>query len=122
MAINDFHRVFVYGSLKSGFFNNRVMERARGKLLRSDITPPHYTMLDLGSYPAVVANGNTAIKGEVWEVEDLRPLDLLEGYPSYYTREQITLQNGDDMPWMYMLNSPHSIRHEVDNGNWLEKR
>ena len=118
--VENFHRVFVYGSLKSTFYNNVVMRNAGGVLIRTDTTPADYTMLDLGSYPAVIREGNTSIKGEVWEVATLAPLDRLEGYPSYYTREQIKLNKGDDMPWMYMLTSRRGIRNTVDTGIWLE--
>lgn len=80
--------VFVYGTLKQGYGNYPVMERAEGQLISKAHTDgKKYDLYDLGPYPAVV-KGKFSIIGELYVVEDLKPLDRLEGYPRFYNREK----------------------------------
>ena len=96
--------VFVYGSLKEGFHNHAVMDRARGKLIRTGITLPEYDMISFGAYPGVLAGGECVIKGEVYEVEDIGPLDRLEGHPTFYERRIVNIACKDFIKaWMYVL-------------------
>lgn len=99
--------VFVYGSLKKGYGNNRLLEFAT--LIGSDeTTSEDYELRCWGAYPAVYKGGVTSIKGEVYEIDDniLRSLDSLEGYPSFYNRELVSLKSGRDA-WMYYIDAHH---------------
>ena len=98
------HKVFVYGTLKAGFGNHRLLTNA--KFLGDAKTPANYTMYSTGGFPAVIKQGDTVITGEIYEVtdEEFKRLDSLEGYPSMYTREQIELQDSDETPWIYLWN------------------
>lgn len=113
-------KVLVYGSLKAGFGNHPVITRAGGKLLGVVKTLPRYTMISMGYFPGVLNGGDTAITGEIYEVDSLRGLDALEGHPSFYKRELVATDNGDTV-WMYILNRDYTIRHngqEVESGEW----
>lgn len=74
---------FVYGTLKEGFrFHDRL---GNSKLLGIAETKPEYTMYSLwdGGYPAIIHQGDTSIKGEVYEVseeETEEALYRLEGF------------------------------------------
>ena len=83
------HRIFVYGSLRAGFGNHRLLKDSR--YIGEAVTAPQYTMLHLGGFPGVVADGQTSIVGEVYEVDHdtLRLLDRLEGHPNFYARTPI---------------------------------
>jgi len=50
-------------------------------------------MFSLGSFPGVVRGGETAIEGEVYEVDaaTLAGLDQLEGHPHFYRRTPVRL-------------------------------
>jgi gamma-glutamylcyclotransferase (GGCT)/AIG2-like uncharacterized protein YtfP len=101
IAIN---KVFVYGSLKEGFHNHVVMEMAGGKLVATGITMPQWDMVSFGAYPGVIGNGECVIKGEVYEVEDLRPIDRLEGHPTFYERFVVDIACKEPVKaWMYVL-------------------
>jgi gamma-glutamylcyclotransferase (GGCT)/AIG2-like uncharacterized protein YtfP len=93
--------VFVYGSLKRGFHNHGILEGSNARFRGNHKTEANYTMYSLGSFPGVVQGGETSIRGEVYEVDSLKSLDTLEGYPSFYTRIKIDTRWGP--VWMYIL-------------------
>ena len=119
--------VFVYGSLLSGgsgtkegaFGNHRVI--ANAKFLGEHVTDASYHFLNLGAFPGVVEKGETAIKGEVYEVTDdiFASLDRLEGYPSFYGRKQIDTAYGK--AWIYLLPKSYLSYSKVFSGNWRTK-
>ena len=111
------YNVFVYGTLKKGHGNHRLLEKA--KFLGKHITKAKYTLLDLGPYPAVLNAGDSSIKGEIYEIDQntLRDLDRLEGYPHLYQRHKITSPHGE--AWMYTMEDPLMTHVEViDSGEW----
>lgn len=97
-------KVFVYGTLKRGRGNFGVMERSKGRYIGDTKIDNKFAMISLGAFPAAlkgIAGG--CITGEVFEVEDMSPLDGLEGYPMFYDREIIETEHGD--AWIYYLNT-----------------
>lgn len=93
--------VFVYGTLKRGHGNHRVMIPSGGEYLGDHVTKPVYNMFTNSSYPAITKGGTTPITGEVYLVEDMTPLDRLEGYPNFYNREEIDTPYGK--AWVYFI-------------------
>ena len=90
-------RVFVYGTLKSGHGNNRLL---RG----SELVGMATTEEPMGFYGKGIpfmfhepAEGHEAVKvrGELWDVdnETLKALDQLEGHPTWYRREITSLRD-----------------------------
>ena len=111
------HNVLVYGSLRRGLHNHYLLEHT---LFVGNIkTPALWTLYDLGAFPAVVPGGNTAITGEVYQVDDatFAELDLLEGYPDFYQRRQIDTDLG--LLWIYYLPKAAPDFIKVDSGDWL---
>jgi gamma-glutamylaminecyclotransferase len=94
-------RLFVYGTLRLGESNHRLL--ARSRLLGLYTTPACYTMYDLGGYPGVLPEGSTAVAGEVYRIIPalMRDLDRLEDYPRLYGRRQIPTPWG--LAWIYLL-------------------
>lgn len=73
--------IFVYGSLKKGFYNHSLIEPFE-KIADGTINGKMYS---LGAFPAIVLTNdpNELIHGEVYDVNTvsgLRRLDCLEGY------------------------------------------
>jgi len=120
MSTENVHTVFVYGSLKRGFGNHRLLENEGVKFLGEAETPARFKMLHLGGFPGVVP-GDQSIKGEVYEVNDevFQSLDWLEGFPSFYNRSQIEVQEGT-LAWMYHLNTPAEYYdcEVIESGEW----
>lgn len=115
-------KVFVYGSLMSGLLNSKLLSAS--KLLGEFTTPPKYKMFDLGLFPCVVRGGDTAIKGEIYEVDGytLDRLDALEGHPDFYRRQAIQTDHGTTWVYLYAhdIQCLGSVR--VPNGDWRAYR
>lgn len=84
--------LFVYGTLKQGFGNNRVMRASKdadGKAIGDSVflceaSLPGYEMYSLGGFPAIVPteDKNSVVIGELWRVvsaNQWRNIDALEG-------------------------------------------
>lgn len=92
------HLIFVYGSLKKGYYNHRLMEGTRfiGKGVLSGAT-----LYDMNiSFPCILLDGShNKVIGEIYEVDEiqLKAIDRLEGYregrgrDNLYNREEVTV-------------------------------
>jgi gamma-glutamylcyclotransferase (GGCT)/AIG2-like uncharacterized protein YtfP len=110
--------LFVYGSLLRGEPNHRLLEHA--VFVGPARTRPSFTLFSLGPYPAMVAEGSTAIVGEIFDVDPptLLRLDRLEGVPRFYDRVQVALEDGREVD-AYVLR-PHQVagRSFIPSGDW----
>lgn len=95
--------VFVYGSLKSGHWNNCLLEKA--EFLGKAVTKDRFLMTTVGfpyMIPENLVDDKTKLKpvvGEVYRVEDTltrKRLDNLEGVDcGHYRHEEVTVRLGD---------------------------
>lgn len=117
------HRVFVYGTLIAGEHNahwasgaRRVGARAVGRIF------------DTGyGFPAFRPEGEGTVKGEMLTVDDegLKRMDVLEGYPRLYRREQITVatdRGGAAVAWVYIMNNLPKDVSVIESGDWVAYR
>ena len=110
-------KAFVYGSLLSGLGNHDVLNGSK-RIARDVRTAPLFTMhAYCGGFPAVVGNGEHAIRGEVYEVDSdtLQRLDRLEGHPRFY-RRTMTVIDGIGECWIYLL--ARCDAEVIENGDW----
>lgn len=118
------HRVFVYGTLLAGEANHHVLGGAA--CLAETATLPHFALMNLGAYPALVdaAEGRgVPVHGEVYEVDDetLARLDVLEDYPKLYDRRVITLAD-DSQALTYVMHRQRLPRRRlIACGNWRRR-
>lgn len=88
--------LFVYGSLKKGFENEHILEKA--KYISKAITVRKFAMYESkgGGYPYLLKDKPlNHIHGELYKIarkDLLKKIDLFEGSPDYYTRESIEVQ------------------------------
>lgn len=111
------HLVFVYGTLKSGFRNHSLL--ANAKFLGIGKTAAEYTLYDMSDFPAVSTTGQTAIHGEIYQVNDdtFQQIDDLEGHPYYYHRIEIESQFG--LCWIYVMDiSKINFKPIIESGDW----
>lgn len=125
--------VFVYGSLREGLYNyERILDGKTTSIVNA--TLEGYKMLDLGSFPGIIAGENTII-GEVMNInpavylKTLQILDRLEGYnpsqkgKSLYHREikHVKLEDGKEIDaYVYIYNVKQGINYpEVESGDWV---
>lgn len=116
-------KVFVYGTLKKGFGNHRLLKDA--EFICEDMTKPLYTMYSLGGFPAIQQGGDTSIIGEVYKIDKdtLAHLDVLEGYKAgrdcnMYER-RITVTKQGHKCFIYEMDEPYS-KELVENGEWTK--
>lgn len=100
--------VFVYGTLKRGFYNYEFL--ANSNFIGTAITKNKYPMINAeGYFPYLINDKNIGkhIKGEVFEINDvtLNKLDVLEGYPDLYIRDniEVTINNNTIKVIVYFL-------------------
>lgn len=111
-------KVFVYGTLKKGYHNHRVLG-SNPKFCGKATTPPDYLLYDNGSYPCMIqatAGEGRAVEGEVYEVPDSQmvALDRLEGVPWLYERATIELPgHGPVIGYIYQ----RSVSQYLDCGS-----
>jgi len=98
-------KVFVYGTLKQGYGNHRLMIESKGKFLGKDKIVG-YACINTRSFPYAEKKDGYKIIGEVYELmsNDLSLLDQLEGYPTHYSRSEVTTKFG--LAWVYHLPEP----------------
>lgn len=101
------HRVFVYGTLKHGHGNHRLL--AGSVFLGSKETMhPLFVMVGHGIPFVYHVEEGWRISGELYEVDDevLKDLDRLESNGSLYERRPVLLNDGS-LAWMY-----HGMNHD----------
>ena len=83
----DKHMVFVYGTLKRGFSNNRLLSGS--KFLGEARTEGKFALYESGIPFVIEIERVSQISGEVYEVDErtLALLDRLEGHPDWYCRK-----------------------------------
>lgn len=98
IILNDDYsfNVFVYGTLKAGEANHRVMTSADGEFITTAKLPGYY-MVNTPWYPfaAKSDNDDDYIEGELYKVpaDKLHILDTLEGYPQLYDRDVVSIKD-----------------------------
>lgn len=111
-------KVFVYGSLKKNFGNHVLLQYSNfiGEGVTCD---SKFTMVNLGSFPGVLLNGNGYIRGELYEVNQstLVRLDILEGEGNFYSRKTINVKVGNEIHecFIYVLLRNYSFFESSKN-------
>jgi gamma-glutamylaminecyclotransferase len=112
------HRIFVYGSLRRGLHNHRLLSGAHFD--GEAFTSRGFRLYDLGSFPGMVAEGTDRVHGEVFLVDmaTLEALDRLESHPRFYRRTVIQLD--DDVEAESYLLTPQQVEgcSLVRDGDW----
>ena len=114
-------KIFVYGTLKKGFWNEHFLKDAQ--FICQDITrDAKFYMKEIRSsckdgytYPAVYENGSYKVSGEVYNISDkiLKQLDILEDVNIEYIRKKVDLEKSG------MIETYISIQNLPDLKNQL---
>ncbi len=117
--------VFVYGTLKKGYGNHRLLE-GRSQFLGDAVVPGKLYGFGL---PGYVMGDEGKVHGELYSFEDpavLRDLDWLEGYraeslkDSFYIRSLVTSTVGSSTQdaWVYEINREMNEKQLIPEGVW----
>ena len=110
--------LFVYGTLKKGHSNHRLIENA--SYIGEDKTRENYCMINLGHFPATLEREKmSSIKGEMYLANGdlLQTLDKFEG--KWFYRKKVLFESGKSA-YTYFI-SPETIKKKypvIKNGNW----
>ena len=79
---------------------------------------------ELGAFPGLVGDGAHAVEGEVYEVdaEIAAALERLEGYPRFYRRITITLEDGAAVETYLIPPQRVAGRPVITLGSWRARR
>ena len=110
--------VFVYGTLKEGFYNNHLLGESR--FICEAKTTPDYRLYEVfkDGFPGMIpSDRGVSVKGEIFQVAPaiLERLDQLERVPSMYRRERIKLADFDREVWAYLYN--REVNEDLDCGD-----
>jgi gamma-glutamylcyclotransferase (GGCT)/AIG2-like uncharacterized protein YtfP len=114
-------KIFVYGTLKRGHRAHAFLEDHNAIFLKEASTGPHYHLYKLGWFPGMVIDEyvDGCVQGELYEVTEdcLERLDMYEGAPHLFRREEIELDDGSKaISYLYMQEFTSSDR--VEDGVW----
>lgn len=109
--------VCVYGTLRAGCSNHRLLE---GSEFLGSVSVDGWAMYSMGGFPALVPAVGLAISGEVYRVTEavMKTLDRLEGYPGWYDRTEVPTEFGD--AWIYHFTDQAAVvgRRLIQSGDW----
>ena len=111
------HMIFVYGTLKNGWGNHRIIEDQKF-IGWAESLQLKWQMYSLGGFPGILS-GDKRITGELYEVDDeaFARCDRLEGHPTFYKREQhkfIDLEGFIHTAWVYIYQGKCMPGTEID--------
>ncbi|MES3006201.1 MAG: gamma-glutamylcyclotransferase family protein [Pseudomonadota bacterium] len=113
--------IAVYGTLKSGMINHKLLEEAR--LLGTDFLDG-IALYDLGDFPAARLEPSDGILVEVYEITDkeLAVLDVLEecnhDKPEQGLYKRVQYSTGFGWAWIYLYNGQVEGLRRVTKGGW----
>lgn len=119
--------MFVYGTLMSGFSNNRLLSNSQ--LVDRGTTEEEYTLaVTSRPFPFLMEeDGNNYVSGEIYKVDEktLNAIDQLEGHPEWYERKVVSIvtELGDKLQaWAYFMPKSKLIDtvKVLESGNWRE--
>jgi gamma-glutamylcyclotransferase (GGCT)/AIG2-like uncharacterized protein YtfP len=114
-----FHKLFVYGTLKREYGNNRLL--ANSEFVGSTKIDG-FVMFGMGGFPGVfkVSDMFNTVYGEVFDVNDtiLADCDRLEGIGrGFYSRVKAMTKDFGEV-WLYSLPPPETDYKRVVGGTW----
>lgn len=115
----------VYGTLKKERGNHGFLSDEGVDFKGNYKTPPNYTMVSCGGFPAVHCEGNTSIVTELYEVTNqdvIKNVFSLEGYSgtqgssrNWYDVEEIDTPYGKASMFVFRGKIQRPV---VETGNW----
>ena len=116
------YKVAVYGSLRKGLYNHYLMSHS--DFIKTISVEVPFKMISMSDrFPALIpTKENNLVVFELYKIDDktARNLDILEGYPDFYSKKYIKIEDEDYL--VYYL-YPLKITNEeevVKSGDWTE--
>lgn len=114
--------LFLYGTLMRGERGHALLRGAR--LVTPARTPPCFTLVDMGGYPAMVRGGTMSVAGEIHAI-DARLFAVLDAYEdvhdALYARVPI-LVAGRRVQAYLLPRERAAGRRVIPSGDWRRRR
>jgi gamma-glutamylcyclotransferase (GGCT)/AIG2-like uncharacterized protein YtfP len=93
------------------------------ELLGVVLTEPHYTLVDIDFYAALIVDGKTAVRGELYSLDyaHLTRIDGLRQVPHLFQRDRVRLADGSQAECHFMSFEQVRGKRRLSHGNWLER-
>jgi len=125
MKAND--KIFVYGSLRPGAHAYHLMVGGSKPVSLAALYGA--SIYDFGPFPGLklTKSHNDMVVGHLLEITDKSlpdRLDQYEGYPQYYSREQVNVTREDGevvKAWVYTFNGEVNEITRIVSGDWLQR-
>lgn len=110
-------KIFVYGTLKKGYHNHRLLEGLKGEPAKA----PGINLHRGFHFPYACKGPGTAI-GELYEVSEevLASIDKLEGHPYFYERVKTKVYDANFKShdaWIYLYSKGMEYPR-IESGEW----
>jgi gamma-glutamylaminecyclotransferase len=114
-------RLFVYGTMMTGQRDHATLDSAQ--LVGPARTEPRYTLVDVGVYAALLADGRTAIEGELYMIgqAELALVDRSCQVPYLFQRLTVALSDGTSAETHAMMMEQLRGKRRLAHGNWRER-
>lgn len=98
--------IFVYGSLKRGYWNHDRCDLDKATYLGKALTVGRFDLYDLGAFPGITVGDTSQVAGEVYQVDRATfiPIDSMErgaGYQLTPVRVTIGDKEIEANMWLY---------------------
>lgn len=132
----DNMKVAVYGTLRKGFGNHRLLETS--KYVATINSPKEFLMKNVGFFPALLdkeslinsrEEANSSVVMEIYEIPSnqvLQRLDGLEGFRESYPKSSMYLRKTINLPEhgeveTYIWNRSHSTLEVIKSGDFKNR-
>lgn len=120
--------VAVYGSLRKGFGNHRLLDTKEATYMGMFETAPIYVLKSLSAFPGLLKHGHTSVVMEVYRVTQAvaNRIDTLEGYSgpdhdlNMYNKETIKTPYGEASIYFYADEERADHYETCVTGDWKE--
>lgn len=110
--------LFVYGTLQNGQPHHSLLKNALAFYGR-DATIPDYMLVSDDEEPALVLDGYSAVKGEVYDVDEQLLLDLDKFFYDY-VRGSVRLQSGREAVTYVKVPGMLVNAFMIPSGDWRQ--
>lgn len=114
----------VYGTLRQGFGNNRLLQNEYSEYLGTQTLSAPFRMVSMGGFPGMISTPGkeSTITIEVFSVSSPtveKRLDMLEGYPGWYDKQTINTEWGTAFIYTQTEDQVGS-NPPVESGDWKQ--
>lgn len=112
---------FFYGSLKTGLYNNVLLQQDGCLFIGRDNTKREFQLWSLGPYPAM-STGNQSVPGEIWDITNDEVIEIIEQMKKGAGYYQTKIKTESDIEaWAFLMTETKAQRVGTPVTEWPPK-